>query len=261
MLRSQPRYHEPHQSQFYKIKSRAKLATLFGLTRKTLDAVVAMDRPYSRRQVEQVRNGKAKTRNIQQPRAALRNIHIVVRKALPRIQPPDFLFCPVKRRSFVSNAAQHLKAKEVRMLDVEAYFQSTPRHRIFWFFHTIMGCSEDVAAVLGRLLTVDEHLATGSTVSPITAFFAFYDMWLSVARIAKEAGCVLTVYMDDLTISGERVPGRLVWAIKQEIHRRGLRYHKERRYAGGTAEVTGILIRDGKLLVPNRQRKAARACG
>jgi hypothetical protein len=49
-------------------------------------------------------------------RGDLRPIHIAVRKALSRIEPPDFLFCPVKRRSYVSNAAQHISAKEVRTL-------------------------------------------------------------------------------------------------------------------------------------------------
>jgi hypothetical protein len=73
----------------------------------------------------------------------------------------------------------------------------------------------------------------------------------------QNAGCILSVYMDDLTISCERVPGQVIWAIKKEIYRRGLRYHKERSYAGKTAEVTGVLIREGKLLVPNRQRKKA----
>ncbi len=95
------------------MQSRAKLAAFFGLTRATLDAVAATERPYSKRTKEITRNGKTKTRVIQEPRGDLRPIHIAVRKALSRIEPPDFLFCPVKRRSYVSNAAQHIGAKEV----------------------------------------------------------------------------------------------------------------------------------------------------
>jgi hypothetical protein len=126
-----------------------------------------------------------------------------------------------------------------------------------WFFRTVMRCSPDVARVLSQLLTVDDHLATGSTVSPILSFFAFYDMWLAISDIAKKARCAFTVYVDDLGISCTHVPGPVLWAIKQEIHKRGLRYHKERRYKGGPAEVTGILLKDGKTLVPNRQRRKA----
>ncbi len=51
------------------------------------------------------------------------------------------------------------------------------------------------------------------------------------------------------------MPERVVWAVRKQIHSRGLHYHKERHFTGGVAEVTGTLIRDGKMTVPNRQRK------
>ena len=252
-----PNRHPLHQSRLYAVHSRAKLAALFGLTRATLDAVLAEERPFSQRTIEIVRNGKTKVRVIQEPRGNVRQIHVVVRKMLTRIEPPEFLFCPVKRRSYVSNAALHAGAKEIRKLDIQAYFPSTPSHRVFWFFHTAMACSPDVAAVLAKLLTVDGHLATGSTVSPILSFFAFYDMWLSVAEIANEAGCLLSVYMDDIAVSGDRVPNKAIWQIKQQVHARELIAHKERHYTGGIGEVTGVLIKQGKLQVPNRQLKKA----
>jgi hypothetical protein len=120
-----------------------------------------------------------------------------------------------------------------------------------------MGCSTDVASVLAQLLTVESHLATGSTVSPILSFFAFYDMWLNIAQIAREAGCTLTVYMDDVTVSGDEIPESVVWAVRKQIHSRGLHYHKEKHFTRGVAEVTGTLIKDGRMVVPNRQRKKA----
>jgi hypothetical protein len=247
--------HPLNQSPLYAIQSRAKLAGLFGHTRKTLDTVLANACLFSTRMKEITRNGKTKVRVIQEPQGALRPIHVVVRKALSRIEPPEFLFCPVKQRSYVSNAALHVGAKEIRKLDIHAYFPSTPSRRVFWFFHKIMACSADVAAVLTKLLTVDGHLATGSTVSPILSFFAFYDMWLAIAQIAKDASCRLSVYMDDISISGDQVKDKVIWEIKKQIHRRELIAHKERRYSCGVGEVTGVLIKDGRLIVPNRQRK------
>lgn len=257
MRPSAPKRHPLDQSQFYKIQSRGKLAEIFGLTRAGLDAILAAERPYSHRMKDITRNGKTKARLIQEPRGALRPIHDSVKKALSRIEPPEFLFCPVKRRSYVSNAAQHLNAKVVRTLDIHAYFPSTPSHRVYWFFHTVMGCSTDVASVLAQLLTVEGHLATGSTVSPILSFFAFYDMWLNIAQIAREAGYTLTVYMDDVTLSGDAVLESVVWAVRKQIHSRGLHYHKEKHFTQGVAEITGTLIKDGRMVVPNRQRKKA----
>ena len=255
--------HPLNQSRLYAVQSRGKLAELFGLTRSGLGDLLRIERPYSQRAIELTRNGKTKVRTIQEPRGALRSIHATVRRALSQIEPPDFLFCPVKRRSYVSNAAQHVGSRVVRKLDIRAYFPSTPSHRVYWFFNTVMRCSTDVASVLAQLLTVEDspgsnrHLATGSTVSPILSFFAFYDMWHSIAEIATAAGCILSVYMDDITLSGDEVPDRTVWAIKKQIHSRGLIYHKERHYTRGVGEVTGALIKNGRMSVPNRQRKKA----
>lgn len=264
MPRSILKRHPLNQSQLYAVRSRGELAKLFGLTRAGLNEILAIEHPYSQRSIALVRNGKTKIRIIQEPRNALRSIHVGVKKLLSRIEPPDFLFCPVKRRSYVSNAAQHVEAKVVRTLDIHAYFPSTPSHRVYWFFNKIMRCSTDVASVLAQLLTVegnsatnDRHLATGSTVSPILSFFAFYDMWHKIAEIAKAAGCILSVYMDDITLSGNAVPEGVVWAIRKQIHSRGLLYHKERYYTRGVGEVTGALIKDGRMSIPNRQRKKA----
>ena len=63
--------------------------------------------------------------------------------------------------------------------------------------------------------------------------------------------------MDDLTISGNKVPGETIWKIKQLIFKNGLHYHKEKTYIGGAKEVTGIIIKDGKLFSPNRSHKMA----
>jgi hypothetical protein len=264
MQRKVLKRHPLNQSRLYAVQSRGKLAELFGLTRAGLDEILAIERPYSQRSISLTRNGKTKIRIIQEPRGPLRPIHASVQKALSRIEPPDFLFCPVKRRSYVSNAAQHVGAKVIRTLDIHAYFPSTPSHRIYWFFNTVMRCSADVASILAQLLTVagnsetnDRHLATGSTVSPILSFFAFYDMWHNIAQIAKAAGCILSVYMDDITLSGDAVPEGVVWEIRKQIHSRGLLYHKERHYPRGVGEVTGTLIKDGRMSVPNRQRKKA----
>ncbi|MDT8262194.1 reverse transcriptase family protein [Roseomonas mucosa] len=249
----------------YNVGSISRLAAILGLPKENLEKIANGTDNYSTRSIEINKNGKIKQRIIQEPKGQLRPIHVSIRRLLSRISPPNFLYCPVKRRSYVGNAMQHILAKEIRTLDLKSYFPSTPRHRVFWFFNKIMKCSSDVSAVLAKLLTVENHLATGSTVSPILSFFAFYDMWNEISKLVREAGCVLTVYIDDITISGTSVPGKLVWMVKKEIHKRGLIYHKERYFANGIGEITGVIIKDGSASVPNRQlRKAydirARVC-
>ncbi len=247
--------HPLDQSQLYRVMTRRKLASILGLTESGLQAAWSLERPFTSRQIEVVRNGVAKLRHVQEPRGVLRPIHNRIRTLLMRIEPPDFLFCPVKGRSYVTNAALHAGAREIRTLDVAKYFPSTPRQRVYWFFNTVMKCNTDVASILAKLLTVDGHLATGSTVSPILSFYAFYDMWHAIAQIAREAGCKVSVYMDDLTVSGDSVPDWVMWDIRQHVHSRQLVYHKERHFWRGVGEVTGVVVRDGSIRLPNRQRK------
>lgn len=45
-----------------------------------------------------------------------------------------------------------------------------------------------------------------------------------------------------------------VWHVRRMIHRTGLRYHKLKHYVDRPAEITGVVVRDGKVVVPNRQR-------
>jgi hypothetical protein len=107
MPRRAPRYHALNQSRFYAVGSRARLAKLFALNRKSLDQAIADERAYSKRVMELTRNGKTKRRIIQEPRGVRRQIHAIVCTALSRIEPLDTLFCPVRGRSYVSNAERH----------------------------------------------------------------------------------------------------------------------------------------------------------
>ena len=109
MPRNPPKHHPLNQSRLDLIRSRAKLAEIFGLTR----AGLAMERPYSKRSEPITRNGKTKVRLIQEPRGE----------------------CGLY--TYVSNAAQHATAKEIRKLDIRAYFPSTPGLLVFPYHHAL----------------------------------------------------------------------------------------------------------------------------
>ena len=244
-------------SPLYGLGSRSKLASLLGVTNRELRDLQAGDGLYTERDIPKA-NGKG-FRHIENPTRSLKIVQARLAKLLMRVKPPGFLFCPVKGRSYVDNAAQHLGARTVRCLDIKAFFPSTPSRRVFWFFRSVMGCKPDLAGLLTRLSTYDGHLPTGSPVSPILSYFAFTDMWAEIAAFCAARGLTLTVYIDDCTISGTRVTEAEMWSVKQAIFGRGLRYHKEKVYRGGFAEVTGTILRNGRITVPNRQMKKLRA--
>jgi retron-type reverse transcriptase len=239
-----------NQSPFFKLSTKRKLAKLLGISLLELKTFRRCDRLYSERDIPKKNGG---TRRIENPRRHLKVVQARIARLLSRITPPDYLFCPVKGRSYVTNAARHLGHRVVRTLDVKKYFPSTSRNRVYRFFNTVMRCNSDVAEILTGISTYKGHLPTGSPLSPIMAFYAHYDIWQEVYRLVTNGAAINSLYIDDLTISGERVSDSLIWDIKKAIYRSGLRYHKEKTFRDRPAEITGVIVRDGRLLPPNRQ--------
>ncbi len=237
-------------SPLYKLRSRSKLAKLLRISNGDLRRLCHGDALYREFDLPKKSGGM---RHVENPARPLKLAQAHLARLLSRIAPPDYLYCPVRGRCYVSNALQHAGHRVVRSLDIKKFFPSTTSSRVFWFFHKILRCERDVAGVLARLSTYKSHLPTGSPLSPILAFFAHIDMWEAIADICRSRGFTLTVYVDDCTVSGQHVTKRDMWLIKQEIHRTGLRYHKEKAYFDGFAEVTGVILRDRTVVAPNRQ--------
>lgn len=244
-----------NQSPFYKLRSKARLASILNITPSELKAhLKSANNDYSEFDIIGSVSPKPKKRHIEEPKPKLRRIHKRIELLLNRIFPPDYLFCPVKRRSYVTNAKEHLSSTEIAVLDIKKYYPSTRASRVFQFFHEEMGCDRDIAGALMTLCSFNGHLPTGSPLSPILSFLAHKRMWDRIAMMVEQAGCRLTVYIDDLTISGTKVLGSLVWAVKQEIKNTGLHYHKEKSYKGkGARKITGVIIKNDELLLPNTQ--------
>ena len=111
-----------------------------------------------------------------------------------------------------------------------------------------------MAAIIRGLVTRKNSLPQGSPCSPILAYLCYVDMWEEISRIVENAGCTLSVYADDLTISGETVPETAVWEIKKMLRKHGHRYNtsKERSKRERPAEITGVILRSDGLHAPNR---------
>jgi retron-type reverse transcriptase len=242
------------QSPFYRMGNHRKLAELLHVSQQALKRLTNSADMY-RCWDEPKKNGG--TRRIEAPPENLKTVQRRISDLLQRITPPPYLMAPVKRRSYVHNAAAHIGARAFRLLDIEDFFPSCTDKRVFWFFKKKMGCSVDIADTLTKLVTLNGRLPQGSPCSPILAYFAYCDMWERIGDIVAAASCTLSIYADDITISGEVVYERDVWAIKQALHRAGHRYSrkKERSIVGKAADITGVIVKGDDLLLPNRQHR------
>jgi retron-type reverse transcriptase len=241
------------QSPLYKLANRKKLAGLLNVSTGDLKLLSRQANALYKEFPVPKKNGG--TRDVENPARQLKLAQARLARWLNRIAPPDYLFCPVKGRCYVSNAALHRGQRVIRCLDVRKYFPSTSSQRVFWFFHKVLKCERDIAATITSLATYQGHLPTGSPLSPILAYYAHYDVWQAIAMICREHGYKLSVYIDDVTVSGSSISPAVMWQIKQAIHRSGLRYHKEKSFYEGVAEITGVIVNHEQLIAPNRQFK------
>ena len=137
-------------------------------------------------------------------------------------------------------------------IDIKSYFPSSTSKRVYYYFHTILKCSPDVSGILTKLTTYNEYLPTGSPSSPRLAYYAYGEMWDRIYHLARKSNYLMTVYIDDLCISGETISRKLFWEIKEIIHSFELRYHKEKVYYAQPFKVTGVIIYRNQLDVPNK---------
>ncbi len=194
-----------NQSPLFKLKSRSKLAEILKLQNKQLRWLSKFSNELYKEKDRPKKDGSS-LRHIEDPRRLLKQVQSRLASLLSRIEPPDFLFCPVKGRDYIKNAGQHRGNRVVRCLDIRKYFPSTSSRRVFWFFHTVLGCERDLAGVLTEISCFKGHLPTGSPLSPILSYFAHLDVWTAVANICTANDCTLTVYIDDVKVQCLRYP-------------------------------------------------------
>lgn len=247
-------YYGEKDSPFFRLRSRKKLADLLFIGQEKLKELSGEENFYYSFPKPKKNGG---TRNIDAPRKDLKEVQKRISDLLQRIAPPDYLFAPVAGRSYVDNAAQHLGARSIRLLDIEDFFPSCTANRVIWLFQNRLQCSPDVAVILKNILTKDGALPQGSPCSPILAYLSYVDMWEDIASAVTAKNCTLSVYADDLTISGENVPESLIWSIKKLLKKYGHNYKidKERSIKDKTADITGVILKGNTLLLPNRQHK------
>lgn len=196
-------------------------------------------------------------RPIDIPDGGLKAVQSRIGDLLSRIAPPEWLFSPVKGRSYVDNAARHKGARSFWLLDIADYFPSCTANNVAHFFRTKLECSPDVTAILVHLTTWNQSLPQGSPCSPILAYFSNLDMWERIAQLVTDAGLKHSVYADDITVSGQIVRKSVIWEIKRTIHRYGLRIRadKEVSLVDSPADITGVIVTGDRTKLPNRQLK------
>lgn len=196
-------------------------------------------------------------RECQQPLGLTRAVHDRVARLLSRIEVPAYLHS-VRGLSYKSNAAEHVGDVPSVRLDIRKFYPSTKTLAIWNFFRYKLACSPNVATLFANICTCNGALPTGSPISSYLAYFANVDLFSSLAELAESVNCTMSVYVDDITFTGEHATGQLLDEAIQIVHRSHLRHNRYKSRvlsAGIPKRITGVIVTSTGIAVPNSRQK------
>jgi RNA-directed DNA polymerase len=108
-----------------------------------------------------------------------------------------------RKRSIISNAAQHHHRRWVFNLDLKDFFPSINFGRVRGFFLKDKNflLNKDVATILAQIACDGAALPQGSPCSPVISNLIAHIMDMHIVRLAAAVGCTYSRYADDLTFS------------------------------------------------------------
>ena len=243
-----------NQSPFYKLSSPNQAARLFKMELTEFERLVGVGAGnYENFDIE---HDNGKIREIESPKRRTQALHKKACKFLTRIETPDYLHSALKGRSYLTNARAHIGEGATIKVDIRSFFKSVKRASVFNFFVEHMNCPRDVAGILASLFTYNGHLSTGSSVSPILSYYAHKDMFDEIYSMCEERGFVMSVYVDDIAISGDKVSRKFMYEVRKVIAADGLRSHKTHYFRAGRPRiVTGAVVGADDIHLPSRRHK------
>lgn len=241
-------------SALFKITSPVKLARVLCISPDRLTYLLS--NPSANYSVWE-REAGGKKRKIEEPKAVLKAVHARVARLLAQIETPDYLHSGVKKRSYITNAAQHSVDGAAVKLDIKSFFPSARAAAVHHFFREVMEYPDDVAGRMTALLTYDGHLPTGGNASCILSFWAYKPMFDEIAALAEAKGCTFTLYVDDMTLTGKFATRAMQQEARRIVGGYRLRAHKNKVFSPRQPRiVTGVAVTGRGREVPNRRARA-----
>lgn len=243
------------QSILFKTKSPQMLAGRLHISLEKLYELLDDPKPYK----IWVYKKSKKPRQIEEPRPKLAKVHKRIAKLLANIETPNYLHSAQKGRSYITNSMAHSANENCAKTDIKDFYQSIRAQEVFHLFRDRMKCAGDVAGILTKLLTINGHLPTGGSASPILSYFAYENMFDELAELAVSYGCKMTVYIDDITFTGKGATKKLLHEARRVIGKYHLKCHKNKIFQSGQPRIiTGVAVTKTGNRLPNKNQKKIR---
>ncbi len=202
-------------------------------------------------------NGKV--RPLRYPTGRLRVVNEKINYQLRKIKLPAYVMSPRKGVGQKQNAEVHICARQILKMDLKKFYPSIDRTMVAKFFRDTFDMHADVAGLITELLTYNGTVLYGAPATPVLAMLVHQEMFDKVDAVCRKHGAVMTLWVDNLTVSGDEVPGSLVTEVREIIASYRHRSH-DIKYAHTNTwvPVTGIGIKKRALHPANSSNIAVR---
>lgn len=172
--------------------------------------------PFDRKQIKE--NGDVKWRHIDNPLSELKKIQRKINKILLTnvIQSlPTSITGGRTNQSIFTNASYHTNQEAVVTIDLKDCFPKTNNLRIFKVWRRYLGNGEQVSDMLTKLTAFQRRLPQGAPTSSSLCNLVLLPLHLDILKYCNKNELNLSQFVDDITISGEKV--KVIEAIDNVI--------------------------------------------
>ncbi|MFN7310515.1 MAG: reverse transcriptase family protein [Vampirovibrionales bacterium] len=179
---------------------------------------------------------------------------------LDKIESPSYRYCRKKQDGVgydnIHNAKHHSKSRKAITLDLENFFPNTTKSEIIKFFQEFSIfrntlSTEEIESII-RFTCCESGigLAQGSRCSSNLAFWTNYKMFNGLYNLAQKNNLLFTVYVDDITFSGDEIPAKFIIEVKKSVRMYGHRIKDSKTHYSSRKKginITGILVKKDKI--------------
>ena len=199
-------------------------------------------------------------REIREPLPSLKEIqHWILLNILNRIQPNQYAKGFVTGRSIVDNARFHRGQRIVLTVDIKDFFPSINAYRVYRIFRECC-YTKAVAMLLARLCTLEDQLPQGAPTSPAISNAVAKSIDNRLGGFARSEKIRFSRYADDMTFSGDFVPGPVISFVERVLYEEGFSLNSKKTRVLKPHQrqvVTGVVV-NKHLRAPRRMRMELR---
>jgi len=131
----------------------------------------------------------------------------LIQRAIARLLSSKFTAHPIAHayengRSIFTNVRQHVGARSILKIDLVNFFGSVSRQSVVDALRSLLdGFGDRDIEVIADLCCYGRYLPQGSPASPVLSNLVCYSLDVQLNRLARQHGCEVTRFSDDITFS------------------------------------------------------------